>query len=159
MRTHGYKGTDVYRLWGQIVTRCENPNAKSYRWYGARGITMDDTWRSDPKSFCDWVIAHGYKAGLEIDRIDVDGNYTPNNCQFVTHKENCAPNKRRLRATNKTGERNICFSKHGKFEAYAYINGKQKYIGAYRTLADAVKARDIAEGSIHDGEGGQHEEG
>ena len=37
------------------------------------------------------------------------------------------------------------------------INGKQKYIGAYRTLADAVKARDIAEGSIHDGEGGQHE--
>ena len=122
MRTHGYKGTDVYRLWGQIVTRCENPNAKSYRWYGARGITMDDTWRSDPKSFCDWAIAHGYKAGLEIDRIDVDGNYTPNNCQFVTHKENCAPNKRRLRATNKTGERNICFSKHGKFEAYAYIN-------------------------------------
>ena len=115
MRTHGYKGTDVYRLWGQIVTRCENPNAKSYRWYGARGITMDDTWRSDPKSFCDWAIAHGYKAGLEIDRIDVDGNYTPNNCQFVTHKENCAPNKRRLRATNKTGERNICFSKHGKF--------------------------------------------
>ena len=86
MRTHGYKGTDVYRLWG-------------------RGITMDDTWRSDPKSFCDWAIAHGYKAGLEIDRIDVDGNYTPNNCQFVTHKENCAPNKRRLRATNKTGER------------------------------------------------------
>ena len=118
---------------------------------------MDDTWRSDPKSFCDWAIAHGYKAGLEIDRIDVDGNYTPNNCQFVTHKENCAPNKRRLRATNKTGERNICFSKHGKFEAYAYINGKQKYIGAYRTLADAVKARDIAEGSIHDGEGGQCE--
>ena len=159
MRTHGYKGTDVYRLWGQIVTRCENQNAKSYRWYGARGITMDDTWRSDPKSFCDWAIAHGYKAGLEIDRIDVDGNYTPNNCQFVTHKENCAPNKRRLRATNKTGERNICSSKHGKFEAYAYINGKQKYIGAYRTLADAVKARDIAEGSIHDGEGGQHEEG
>lgn len=42
---------------------------------------------------------------------------------------------------------------------HAYINGKQKYIGAYRTLADAVKARDIAEGSIHDGEGGQHEEG
>lgn len=79
MRTHGYKGTDVYRLWGQIVTRCENPNAKSYRWYGARGITMDDTWRSDPKSFCDWAIAHGYKAGLEIDRIDVDGNYTPSN--------------------------------------------------------------------------------
>lgn len=38
-----------------------------------------------------------------------------------------------------------------------YINGKQKYIGAYRTLADAVKARDIAEGSIHDGEGGQCE--
>lgn len=37
---------------------------------------------------------------------------------------------------------------------FAYINGKQKYIGAYRTLADAVKARDIAEGSIHDGEGG-----
>ena len=63
MRTHGYKGTDVYRLWGQIVTRCENQNAKSYRGYGARGITMVDTWRSVPKSFCDWAFVNGYKAG------------------------------------------------------------------------------------------------
>lgn len=152
MKRHGYHGTPVYKLWAGIVTRCENPKSHSYKWYGARGISIDKNWRTNPKAFCDWAIENGYKPGLEIDRIDVNGNYTPENCQFVTHKENCAPNKRRTRKTSKTGERNVVPNKCGKYDVYAFLDGKQKYIGSFSTVKDAVNARDKAENNIHDKE-------
>lgn len=148
--THGYYKTPVYNLWRNIIKRCEDPNCEQYKWYGARGIRMDDVWRKNPKAFCDWALAHGYKKGMEIDRLDVNGNYNPENCQFISHRENCAPNKRRLRRTNQTGERNVCPTKHGTFEAHAYINGKQKFVGTYKTIEEAAHARDIAENNIHD---------
>ena len=147
---HGYYNTSVYNLWRNIIKRCEDANCEQYQWYGGRGIRMDDVWRKNPKAFCDWAIANGYRKGMEKDRKDVNGNYNPENCHFITHKENCAPNKRRLRKTNRTGERNVCPTKNGTFAAYANVNGKQKYIGAYGTISEAAFARDKAEGTIHD---------
>ena len=77
-------------------------------------------------------------------------SYKEDGVSLTTHKENCAPNKRRLRKTNRTGERNVCPTKNGTFAAYANVNGKQKYIGAYGTISEAAFARDKAEGTIHD---------
>lgn len=85
---HGMEGTKPYKLWGCIKARCYNPNNPSYRNYGARGISMCEEWRNDFKMFYDWVIANGYGDGLQIDRIDKNGNYEPNNCRFITCKEN-----------------------------------------------------------------------
>ena len=156
-KSHGYSGTSVYKLWGSIVKRCENPKTAQYKYYGGRGIKIDETWRYDAKAFCDWAMANGYSKGLEIDRIDNNGDYTPQNCHFVTHKENCGVNKRRLSIKNTTGERNICPTKSGTFEAWAFVgNRKQKFIGTYKTIRDAVIARDAVEkyiriiGNIHD---------
>lgn len=146
---HGYHGMSVYKMWTRIVARCENESSGSYGYYGGRGIRVCDEWRLSPKSFCDWAMSNGYEEGLTIDRIDNDGDYEPANCQFVTHKENCAPGKRRIRKDNRTGHAGISISKSGRFEVFVTFNGKQKYIGVRKTIKEAVLLRDEITGNIH----------
>ena len=66
---HGYSQSRVYDIWFMMKKRCLNSRDKDYKNYGARGITICDEWL-EPKSFCDWALANGYKENLQIDRID-----------------------------------------------------------------------------------------
>lgn len=68
--------------------RCENPTNNRWSRYGGRGIKICDEWKYNRKAFDKWAWANGFKIGLTLDRIDNNGDYTPNNCRFVTHKEN-----------------------------------------------------------------------
>ncbi len=77
----------LYPVWRNMLGRCENPLSEKYPLYGARGIKVCEEWHN-PKSFIDWVLANGYERGLQIDRINNDGNYEPNNCRFATRKQN-----------------------------------------------------------------------
>lgn len=77
----------LYRIWSQVKQRCTNPNQRSYRWYGAKGITVCDEWSNSFMSFYNWAMANGYADGLTIDRINSSGNYEPSNCRWVTQKE------------------------------------------------------------------------
>ena len=81
---HGLSRTRIYGVWDGMIQRCENPNHMSYKDYGGRGIKICKEWRRDPATFCKWALANGYKEGLTIDRIDNDGDYRPDNCQFIT---------------------------------------------------------------------------
>lgn len=87
MTKHGWYGTRVYHIWHSIVDRCESPNCSQYSNYGGRGIKVCDEWRSDPKAFCEWATANGYADNLSIDRIDVNGDYEPSNCRWITINE------------------------------------------------------------------------
>jgi len=89
-RTHGLskKYPKLYNVWGGIKRRCYNKNQKSFKNYGARGIKMCNEWKNDFKSFYEWALNNGYKEGLEIDRINNNGNYEPNNCRWITKQEN-----------------------------------------------------------------------
>ena len=85
--THGLCGQRLYNIWGCMVQRCSNINNPCYDLYGGRGITICDEWRRDFGAFYDWAMSHGYKDDLTIDRIDNDKGYSPDNCRWITAKE------------------------------------------------------------------------
>lgn len=73
--------------------RCENPNREKFKDYGARGIFVCDEWH-DSRAFVEWALSHGYEEGMQLDRIDNDGPYSPENCRWVTPKQNCRNTRR-----------------------------------------------------------------
>jgi hypothetical protein len=68
--------------------RCYNKKVDKYKNYGARGITVCDEWLNSFEVFCDWCLNNGWQEQLQIDRIDVNGNYCPSNCRMITKVEN-----------------------------------------------------------------------
>ena len=83
----------IRHIWGSMISRCNNPNTVGYKHYGGRGITVFDEWKR-LKSFKEWAMKNGYQIGLSIERIDVNGNYCPDNCKWIP-LEDQAKNTRR----------------------------------------------------------------
>lgn len=82
----GRKGTRLYSIYRNILSRCYNKHIKHYKNYGGRGIIVCDEWLKDFSYFYEWALKNDYKKDLTIDRIDVNGNYEPNNCRWVDMK-------------------------------------------------------------------------
>lgn len=101
--THGLTETRLYRVWGNMKTRCYNKRNRNYARWGARGITVCDEWRSDFQAFYDWAMANGYEDGLSIDRIDNDRGYSPDNCRWATPEQQ-ANNTRKTTSIECNGE-------------------------------------------------------
>lgn len=88
--SHGLSDHPLRAVLSGMINRCNNPKCSDYDLYGGRGVTLCDEWRSDFKRFYDWAIQNGWKKGLQIDRIDNEAGYSPENCRFVSCKTNNA---------------------------------------------------------------------
>lgn len=94
--THNKWGTRVYRSWDHMIQRCTNPNSTGYEYWGGRGITVYEEWKSFDK-FYEYVskLPHCGEEGRSIDRINNDGNYEPGNVRWATKSEQNANKRRR----------------------------------------------------------------
>lgn len=88
-KKHGDSHNRLYTIWCGIKGRCFNKNNDAYVNYGARGIKVCDEWTESYDIFKDWALNNGYSDSLTIDRIDVNGDYTPLNCRWITMKKQC----------------------------------------------------------------------
>ena len=80
--------------------RCNNPNASDYSYYGGRGISIDPVWNKY-ESFSKWAHENGYKEDLTIDRIDTNGNYSPDNCRWADRVQQARNTRRNVYVTYK----------------------------------------------------------
>lgn len=96
VKKHGKSYEPLYRRWLGIRNRCCNKSDEHYKDYGGLGIKVCDEWSNDFMNFYNWATNNGYKSGLTIDRVDVNGNYEPNNCRWTTPKQQ-ARNRRNNR--------------------------------------------------------------
>lgn len=112
--THNESRTRLYHIWQSMKQRCYDETLENYNNYGGRGIRVCDEWM-EYTNFSMWAKANGYNENLTIDRIDVDGNYEPNNCRWVTMKE---------QNRNKTVTR------------YIELEGVKKSVGEWSELLD-----------------------
>ena len=125
--THGEAHSRLYNVWSSMKNRCYNRNEPEYKNYGGRGIVMCDEWLNDYLSFKKWAEETGYdkdapKGQCTIDRIDVNGNYEPSNCRWITMEE-------QLKNTSKTL--------------------KIEYNGKIYSLSDLAKELDVKYTTLH----------
>lgn len=103
----------LYKVWENMKARCYNPKHKSYHRYGGRGIEICEEWKNNFSAFEKWALENGYdgtapQGKCTIDRIDNDKGYSPDNCQWVSNRENC----------NKTNF-NLMYTHNGKRQSLA----------------------------------------
>lgn len=135
---HGLKDHPLYVVWSNMKSRCYNSNAHNYKNYGGRGIAVCDRWKDSFQNFYNDVI-NGYHEHLQLDRIDNDGNYEPDNVRWVTPQQN-QMNKRSYKNSS-SNYKGVGWKKSSqKWSAYIRCNGVQKHLGYFDNEIDAAKA-------------------
>lgn len=133
----------LYRIMNNMKNRCYNKNNKDYCNYGERGIHICNEWLNDFMVFYNWALENGYKDDLTIDRKNNDLGYSPDNCRWAS-KSVQSRNTRVLYKHNKSGFRGITIKKRKEknvYESSIKINGKNKYLGTFLTIEEAIKER------------------
>jgi len=144
-QTHGLWDHKLYPFWNTMTQRCYNPNQKAYINYGGRGIQVCDEWKG-ASGLLNFIkdMENGYEKHLELDRIDVNGNYCKENCRWADYSMQGF--NKRLPSNNKSGKTGVCWlESKSAWHAYIYKNNKKIDLGYFISLDDAIVARKGAE--------------
>lgn len=141
--THGLSDHPLYLVWNDMKQRCYNQNRDHYKYYGKRNITICDKWFNSFECFYNWAIENGYKTGLSIDRINVNGDYCPENCRWTTSKIQSINRNKQLNNTSGYVGIHIKNMKNNRqmWEADIYSDYKTIYLGTYKTQKEALEVR------------------
>jgi hypothetical protein len=120
--THALCGHELHYKWNSMLERCRNKNITRAHRYIERGISMCEEWKNDFLVFYTWSINNGWEPGLMIDRINNNGDYSPDNCRFVTAEQS---------------NRNLSFSKRWVINDIVY-----------EILSHASKGNSVCEATI-----------
>lgn len=134
---HGYKYSKVYGVVDGVIRRCHDTNKDNYKHYGAKGIFVCGEWRSNREIFCEWLEENGYREGLQIDRIDNDKGYSPENCRLLPQSFNSI-NKVGFGQLNCNGVTFRAKCGQRPFETVIRLYGKTYRVGYYDTLFEAA---------------------
>jgi len=138
--THHMTNHRLYKIWNNMMQRCQNEKVDSYQYYGGRGIKVCDRW-INVKNFIDDMDSY-FQYGLSIDRINSDGNYDPVNCRWST-AEIQSRNKRTLQVNNTSGYRGVTWDDaHNKWRTRIMVSSKAIHIGRFNTAEEAARAYD-----------------
>ena len=139
--THGLTYNKFYKTWKGMLQRCTNLEHRSYKNYGARGITVCEEWQ-DVTNFVAWAEStYPNIEGYTLDRINNELGYSPENCTW-SDKTTQAINQRIMK-NNKSGYVGIYYyKKYNTWGANIRINKISKQIGSFKTKEEAIQARD-----------------
>lgn len=138
---HGMSKHRLHNVWSLMKRRCYQKGSVSYHNYGAKGITVCDEWLESSKAFFDWALSNGYGDDLEIDRIDNLKGYSPDNCRFVSRRDNCL--NRGPRKNTKSKYRGVSYYESCN-RWYVEVGNKSNRIrkGGFKSEKEAAIYRD-----------------
>ena len=136
-KQHGMCHTTTYSAWADMIQRCTNPNTTGYENYGGRGIKVHESWLDFRNFYADM----GAKPeGMTLDRTDVNGNYEPGNCRYVSYVVQ-ATNKRTSKL-NKNGIEGVWYDeKKARWIVKIGLHNWNRHIGTYDDFFEACCAR------------------
>lgn len=131
---HGDYQTRLYHIWESMKQRCLNEKHPNYEDYGGRGIKIYNEWLNYI-DFKRWALDNEYENNLELDRIDNNMGYYPDNCRFTNRSTQCF--NRRKNKRNKSGKTGVFKYKHG----WQVSGRKGEYIGKFKNKQHAINKR------------------
>lgn len=144
MKRHGFNSRKnrhpLYGAWSNMKTRCLNSNASNYKWYGERGIKVCEEWVDCFENF-KRDMEPTWKKGLQLDRIDPNGDYTPVNCRWVSPSENTK--NRRCRALKQSKHAGVYWNKsREKWAAQihlGYFDSEEEAAKMFDKISDFIR--------------------
>ena len=135
-RKHGLSRTKLHDVWCEMRRRCNNPKHKAYSHYGGRGITVDPRWDDFEVFLADMGEC---PEGHSLERVDVDGNYTPDNCIWADWSAQMR--NRRIFFFNGNKAMRYIRRSHNRFRVYLHIKKGHPYCKYFDTLEEALEDR------------------